>query len=85
MKMLGRVEGGEVTIETPAGKKKRPDESPKPSKKKSSSEPVSEDLKSLDDGWAQRFGRLEAMILVKSFAFEQGQRQNIGKVSACCG
>ena len=29
VKMLQQVEGGRVTEETPAGKKKRPDESPK--------------------------------------------------------
>ena len=48
VKLLGRVEGGRVTEETPAGKKKRPDESPKPSKMKSNSKPTSYDLKSLD-------------------------------------
>ena len=67
VKLLGRVEGGWVTEETAAGKKKRSDESPKPSKKKSSSKPTSEDLKSLDDKWAQRFARFEAKLLAKSF------------------
>ena len=50
--LLGRVEGEKATKskETkPAGKKKRPDESPKPSKKKSSSKPPSHNLKSLDE------------------------------------
>ena len=46
---------------------KRSDESSKPSQKISSSKPTSEDLKSLDDKWAQRFARLEAILLVKSF------------------
>ena len=68
--VLGRVDGDKVAKkpETPTGKKKRSDESPKPSKKRSSSTPSTEDLKSLDDKWAERFARLEAMILAKSFA-----------------
>ena len=33
-----------------------------------SSRPSSEDLKNLDDKWAERFARLEAMLLSKSFA-----------------
>ena len=48
--------------ETPAGKKKISEESPKPSKKKSSNKPKADDLKSVDDKWAQRFARLQAMI-----------------------
>ena len=68
-KLLGRVEGAAKTTETPsAGKKKRPDKSPKPSKKKSSSKPTSDDLRSLDDKWSQAFVRLEAVLLAKSFA-----------------
>ena len=67
--VLGRVEAeksDKKRVATPAGKKKRPDESPKPSKKKSSSsKPTSEDLKNLNDKWAQRFARLEAMLLSK--------------------
>ena len=57
----------------PAGKKKRSD-SPKPSSRSSkkkpstSSRPSSADLKNLDDKWAERFARLEAMLLSKSFA-----------------
>ena len=43
VKLLGRVERGRVTEETPAGKKNRPDESPKPSKKKSSSKLTAQD------------------------------------------
>ena len=66
--VLGQVEGEKAakkTETTPAGKKKRPDESPKPNKKKSSSsKPTSNDLIK----WAQRFARLEAMLLSKSFA-----------------
>ena len=63
--LLGRVEGdraGKTTETTPAGKK-RSDDSPKPSQKKSSSKPTSDDLRSLDDKWSQRFVRLEAMLL----------------------
>ena len=70
--VLGWVEGEkavEKTEITRAGKKMRSDKSPKPSKKKSSSsKPTSENLKNLDDKWAQRFARLEAMLLSKSFA-----------------
>ena len=65
VKLLQRVEGGRVTEEIPAGKKKRSDEPSKPSKKKSSSKPASEDLKGLDNNWAQRFAQLEAMLLAK--------------------
>ena len=38
-KLLGWVERGRVLEETPTCKKMKPDESPKPSKKKSSSKP----------------------------------------------
>ena len=64
--VLGQVEGEKAVKKpetTPVGKKKRPDESPKASKKKSSSKPSTEDLKSLDDKWAEHFARLEAMVL----------------------
>ena len=69
--MLGWVDGEKAVKKpetTPAGKKKRSDDFPKPSKKRSSRKPYTEDLKSLDDKWAERFARLEAMILAKSFA-----------------
>ena len=49
--VLGRVDGEKAVkkSETPTGKKKRTDESPKPSsKKKSSSKPRSDELKDLD-------------------------------------
>ena len=69
--VLGRVDG-EKTIkksETPAGKKKCIDESPKPSnKKKYSSKPRSVELRDLDEKWSERFSRLEAMLLSKAFA-----------------
>ena len=68
--VLGRVDGEKVTKPetTPAGKKKHSDKSPKPSKRKPSSRPSTDDLKSLDEKWAERFARLEAMLLAKSFA-----------------
>ena len=53
---------------TPTGKKRRSDESPKSSKKKPNSRPSTDDLRSLDDKWAERFARLEAILLSKSFA-----------------
>ena len=74
--VLGKVEAEKAVVQpetTPAGKKKKCSESPKPSprpsKKKpsTSSRPSSEDLKNLDDKWAERFARLEAMLLAKSF------------------
>ena len=68
--VLGRVDGEKAVnnSETPAGKKKRTDESPKPSsKKKSSSKPKSDELKDLDKKWTERFARLEAMLLSKTF------------------
>ena len=56
--VLGRV-NKEKTVkksENPAGKKKRPDESPKPSsKKKFSSKPRSDELRYLDEKWSERF------------------------------
>ena len=75
--VLGKVEGEKANVKPetmPAGKEKKRSDSPKPfpgsSKKKpsSSSRPSSEDLKNFDDKWAERFARLEAMLLSKSFA-----------------
>ena len=75
--VLGKVEGEKTVVQpetTPAGKKKKrnnsPKYSPRSSKKKPSisSRPSSEDLKNLDDKWAERFARLEAMLVSKSFA-----------------
>ena len=69
--LLGRVHNERAaSVEfTPAGKKKkRSDNSPKSSKRKSSSKPKAYDLKSLDEKWFERFARLEAMLLSKSFA-----------------
>ena len=65
---MGLVEREKATRSketTPAGK--RFDESPNPSKKKSSSKPTSDNLKILDDKWSQSFARHEAMLLAKSF------------------
>ena len=73
MSVLGKVEGDKVVQPetTPATKKTKCSESPKSSanKKKSSSgsRPSAYDLKKLDDKWAERFSRLEAMLLAKSF------------------
>ena len=73
MSVLGKVEGHKVLQPetTPAAKKSKRSDSPKPSasKKKSStsSRPSADDLKKLDDKWAERFSRLEAMLLAKSF------------------
>ena len=69
--VLGKVEGDKAVKPetTPAAKKKKRSDSPKPpaSKKPStSSRPSSEDLKNLDNKWAERFSRLEAMLLAKS-------------------
>ena len=66
-----RVDGEKTSkkSETPAGKKKHIDESPKPSnKKKSSSKPRSDELRDLDEKFSERFLRLEAMLLSKAFA-----------------
>ena len=53
--LLGRVHGKQssTTQKTLAGKKKRPNEFPKPSKKKSSSKPSIKDLKNLANIWVQ--------------------------------
>ena len=69
--VLGRVEGEKVVKQpetTPAINKKRIDESPKASKRKPSSRPSTNDVKNLDDKWAEHFASLEAMLLAKSFA-----------------
>ena len=72
--VLGKVEGEKASVKpetTPAAKKRSdsPKASPRSSKKPStSSRPSSEDLKNFDDKWAERFARLEAMLLSKAFA-----------------
>ena len=67
--VLGKVEKVKAVQSTPTKKTKR-SESPKPfasKKRSSSSRPSTEDLKQLDDKWAERFSRLEAMLLAKTF------------------
>ena len=68
--LLGRVSTDKpFSVEsTPKQKKKRSDCSPRSSKCKHSSKPTSDDLKSLDDKWCERFSCLEAMLLNQSFA-----------------
>ena len=68
--LLGRVSADKPSSveSTPKQKKKRSDGSPKSSKRRHSSKPTSDDLKSLDDKWSERFSRLEAMLLSQSFA-----------------
>ena len=68
--LLGRVNTDKPSSveSTPTKKKKRSDGSPKSSKRRHSSKPTSDDLKSLDDKWSERFSRLEALLLNKSFA-----------------
>ena len=39
-----------------------------PTRRNTAANPMSDDLKSLDDKWSQSFARLEAMLLAKSFA-----------------
>ena len=56
------------SVESTPKKKKRSDGSPKSSKRRHSSKPTSDDLKSLDDKWNERFSRLEVLLLDKSFA-----------------
>ena len=68
--VLGKVEKVKAVNSTPTTKEMKRSESPKPSsnkKKSSSSKPSAEDLKQLDDKWAERFSRLEAMFLAKTF------------------
>ena len=69
--VLGKVEGDKASQpqSTPAKKTKR-SVSPKPSaskKKSSSSRPSADDLKQLDEKWAEKFSRLEVMLLAKTF------------------
>ena len=67
--LLGRVSTDEPSsVESTPKKKKCSDGSPKSSKRRHSSKPTSDDLKSLDDKWSERFSRLEALLLNKSFA-----------------
>ena len=68
--VLGKVVKVKAVQSTPTTKKTKRSESPKPStskKRSSSSRASAEDLKELDDKWAERFSRLEAMLLAKTF------------------
>ena len=69
--VLGKVEKVKAAQLSPTtAKKTKRSDLPKPSaskKKSSSSRPSAEDLKQLDDKWAERFSRLEAMLLAKTF------------------
>ena len=54
--LLGRVSTDKPSsVESTSKKKKRSDGSPKSSKRRHSSKPTSDDLKSLDDKWSERF------------------------------
>ena len=68
--LLGQVSADKASSveSTPKQKKKHFDGSPRSSKRKDSSKPTSDDLKSLDDKWSERFSRPEAMLLNQSFA-----------------
>ena len=67
--LLGRVSCDKSSsVDSTPKKKKRSDGSPRSSKRKHSSKPTSDDLKSLDDKWSERFSRLEAMLVNQSFA-----------------
>ena len=67
--LLGWVNTDKTSsVESGPQKKERSDGSPKSSKRRHSSKPTSDDLKSLDDKWSERFSRLEALLLNKSFA-----------------
>ena len=70
VKLLGKVESGQVVQDTtPASKKKTTSSVTTPTKarKKKSSKTSSYDLKALDNKWLQKFARLEAMLLANSF------------------
>ena len=67
--LLGRVSCDKSpSVDSTPKKRKRSDGSPRSSKRKHSSKPTSDDLKSLDDKWSERFSRLEAMLVNQSFA-----------------
>ena len=70
--VLGKVQKVKASQpqSTPTTRKTKRSDSPKPSaskKRSSSSRPSADDLKQLDDKWAERFSRLEAMLLAKTF------------------
>ena len=65
---------------SPASKKKRADPSPTPKasskKKSSSSKSRSDDIKDLDEKWSERFARLEANLVSKTFTVPVNPVQN---------
>ena len=68
--VLGKVEKVKAVQSAPTAKKTKRSESPKPSaskKKSSTRRPSAEDLKQLEDKWAERFSRHEALLLAKTF------------------
>ena len=76
--VLGRVHK-ESDGRSPASKKKKAAPSPTPkasSKKKSSRKSRSDDLKELDEKWCERFARLEAMLVSKTFTVPVNLVQN---------
>ena len=70
--VLGKVESGKGESSdrgksTPSKKKKTSHKSPKKSTKASKAPEYQSDLKNLDKKWSERFARLEALFLAKSF------------------
>ena len=81
----GQREKAVKKLETPAGKKKRIDDSPKPSSKKpkSSNKPRSDEIRDLDEKWGECFARLEAMLLSKTFAVPMEPVKKPSSTVAC--
>ena len=76
---LGRVHKESSADSTPASKKKKARPFPQPkasSKKKSSCKSRSDDIKDLDEKWSERFARLEAMLVSKTFTVPVNPVQN---------
>ena len=77
--LLGRVQRESSADSTPASNKKKADPSPTPkasSKKKFSRQSRSDDIKDLDEKWSERFARLEAMLVSKTFTVPVNPVQN---------
>ena len=85
--LLGRVSTDKPSSvdSTPTKKKKHSDGSPKSSKRRHSSKPTSDDLKSLDDKWRERFSRLEALLLNKSFRGHGGRVVTLSPPTSAAG
>ena len=66
--LLGRVHKESAATESPARKKKKRADKSKTSRRKKSSKSRSDDIKELDDKWAECFARLEAVLVSKMFA-----------------